>query len=154
MNSCSEVPVRGAEPGRRRGGQQGTIAQCAPVKFLSGREEGRDIFRECMMGQTDCIYLLSHCVCIPFLCRLPSDPSCLGLCLHCGCAELTFLLWCSSFCVDIHINYPDCQEHLSGVTTLLSAASLSLCVSLLMTSSELEKNIREVCFTQFVTHQD
>ena len=67
-------------------------------------------------------------MCVPFP-PLPasssSDPSCLPLCLHRGCAELTFLLRCSSFCVDIHINYPDCQEQLSGVTILLST---SLCV--------------------------
>lgn len=43
------------------GGVKETIAHCAPVKFLSGREEARDIFMVVMMGWTDCIYLLSHC---------------------------------------------------------------------------------------------
>ena len=83
-----------------------------------------------MHDGTDRLHLSSlPIVCVPFPPPPPasssSDPSCLPLCLHRGCAELTFLLRCSSFCVDIHINYPDCQEHLSGVTILLST---SLCV--------------------------
>lgn len=83
-----------------------------------------------MHDGTDRLHLSSlPIVCVPFPPPPPasssSDPSCLPVCLHRGCAELTFLLRCSSFCVDIHINYTDCQEHLSGVTILLST---SLCV--------------------------
>ena len=91
-----------------------------------------------------------HLSSLPLCAYLSSDASCLALCLHCGCAELTFLLRCSSFCVDIHINYSDCQEHLSGVTTLLSTVSPS--VSLLMTSSELENRHMGSVFTHSLRH--
>lgn len=62
-------PVRGAEAGgggHRAGADNGSV--CPSKVFLSGRERGEragrpggDILRRCMMGQTDCIYLLSHC---------------------------------------------------------------------------------------------
>lgn len=38
------------------GRHQCTLTQCDPVKFLSGSTEGRDIFREGMMGQIAFIF--------------------------------------------------------------------------------------------------
>jgi len=69
----------------------------------------------------DNVYLLSHSV---HCCILPFPPP---VCLYCGCAELRFPVWYSSLSVDIHINYPDCQEPIS-VSFAPSAFLLPVCV--------------------------
>lgn len=102
-----------------------------------------------MMGQTDCIYLLSHCAYAPSLAH--TIPLILVSWLYCGCAELTFLLLSSSFCVDIHINYQDCEEHLS-VTTLLSIVSACVIINDLI---RIKKPTYGKCgYAVFVTLQD
>lgn len=76
----------------------------------------------------DNVYLLSHSV---HSCILPFPPP---VCLYCGCAELRFPVWYSSLSVDIHINYPDCQEPIS-VSFAPSAFLLPICVCVCMHTS-------------------
>lgn len=111
-------PVRGAGSG---GGHK------SGVKFVSGQEGGTEMVSICMMGQTDCINLLCRCVSASLL--PPLKRSLQSCCLHCV-NVLRYhisMVWCSSLCVDIHINYPDCSEHLSGLSTIPSIVPRYAC---------------------------
>lgn len=72
---------------------------------------------------------------LPLRYRLTQDPSSPSHCLHCVDVLRYHIstIWCSSFCVDTHINYLDCLEHLSGLYHTVHCASV--CLLWLMGSS-------------------
>lgn len=72
--------------------------------------------------------IFSPVVPLPRRYRLTQDPSSPARCLHCVDVLRYHIstIWRSSFCVDTHINYLDCLEHLSGLSTMLSIVPQSV----------------------------